>query len=421
MSTLPAPIARAGDASALSLTRTGQSISARSGLIQWHHPWFIAPAWVAKGEGRWMATVKAGFVNDDTPVFQTTVRDQQEADLDFGINPLTGKPFFSDPIFARPEANTDVLTIAIPLTLNPAIPLTFRAIGYDALAPGEAVPQFFLDRGAAQKPRSLSDITDDDILASDTVEDLIPKNAGPPANLRLLRVCDLILHQPRVGLTSQILIEPGLATGQSHILQLLGVANTVPGDTLRVIVGVFTESSPPAIDPLSGDYTEPPYDEILIGKVWLLSPPGTAAGSDPDGSWQPFVSHALFWNLSYLPGVFRVPVIDPGIGVIPPLAFGAAQVVLNYFTSAISDMLQDALNIVTASSLAGTFWTPTGGGHDAGLPVVATPKRGGAVGLDKGAQIAAAQLAALNAKRVQQLDPDFPYTAMPFKPELLNP
>jgi hypothetical protein len=85
-------------------------------------------------------------------VFQTIVRGRAREENDFGINPLTGKPFFSDPIFAHSTDSGAATTVAIPLTLEPQIPLSFRAIGWDAAAAGEVVPAFFIHRGAAQRP-----------------------------------------------------------------------------------------------------------------------------------------------------------------------------------------------------------------------------------------------------------------------------
>jgi hypothetical protein len=428
MTAFSSPTLRASGGAILGQVPAGKVISAVGGVRKWRHPWFVLPSWVGDdteqngGTGKWVATVKAGFVNDTAPVFQTTVREQEAADQDFGINPLTGRPFFCDPIFAQPRQDTTTRTIAIPLTLEPAIPLSLRAIGWDALAPTEPVPKFFLERGAAAHPQVASeDNLDSDEAVDDAVDLLNTPPADPPPGLRLLRVCDLILHQPRLALTSQIDIEPGLATGQTHVQQTLSIASEVPGDALRVLAGMYQPPDAASIDPLTGDYTEPPYDELIIAKVFLLSPPNTPPHSDADASWTAYVSHGLFWNLSYQPGVFRAPPADPGIGFIPPLAGGAGQIVINYLTSAISDMLQDALNLVTASSLAGKWWTPTGGGHRADFPLPTPAVAKGATGLDKTGRLAAQAVAAARARQAESLDPDYPYSAMGFDPTLLTP
>jgi hypothetical protein len=232
------------------------------------------------------------------------------------------------------------------------------------------------------------------------------------------------LHQPRLALTSQISIEPGLAIGQTHVQQLLSVASEVPGDTLRVLAGTYLPPEQAGIDPLTGDYTEPPYDELRIATVYLLSPPDAAPHSEPDGKWEAYVAHGLFWNLSYQPGIFRAPAVDPGIGFIPPLAGGAAQIVINYLTSAISDILQDAENLVMGASLAGTWSAPTGGGHRADFPPsnpsIGSESATGTTGLDKAGQLAAQAKAKQRAQANGALDPDYPFFAMPFRPELLS-
>src|SRR4029078_4955919 len=47
-------------------------------------------------------------------------------------------------------------------------------------------------------------------------------------------------------------------------------------------------------------------DEIHVATVWMVSPPGwtppldaTADTAQPDGTWEPYVEHKLFWNLNH--------------------------------------------------------------------------------------------------------------------------
>ena len=84
------------------------------------------------------------------------------------------------------------------------MPMPWMALGVDGVA-GEAVPQFFQDRGV-----HLATAVDVD----DPESAIAPVN--PPAGNRLLRKCDVVLHQPRAGLVSNVQIGDGLATGQAN-------------------------------------------------------------------------------------------------------------------------------------------------------------------------------------------------------------
>lgn len=401
------PRQQGGAGAHLALSRAGQSLSA-AGRGKWRHPWETRAAWVPEAQ-RWAAVVEAGFVNERAPSVRTTVIEQGAlGPYDFGINPLTGRPFFSDHVFAplgRAEKPSQTV-VDIPLYLDPVVPLTFRALGYDGL-PGFPVPQFFLDRGAAEAPR----------VSVDEGGGITTEIADPPRNLRLLRACDVWVHQPRLALTSEITFPSDFVFGTSLVTQTLGVRNAVAGDTLRVISGTFTQT-PIAIDPTRNDYEEQAWDDVLIGTVFLLSPPNAVPGSAPDGTWQPFVRHSLFWNLCWVPGFFRPVTTSSGTPFIPPLAAGAAQLVINFLVASLNDLTSQALNILTAHSLAGTFYTATGGGSASAFPVpAAVPAR---TGLDKRARLAAAATAAARARRATRLDPPFPFTAVPFDPALLH-
>ena len=387
----------------------GQVISRADAGKPWRHPWFVRPAWSARAQ-RWIATVKPGFVNGRAPIWRTTVKEQAAAQVANGINPLTGKPFFSDPVFAQPKTTPATeRTIDIPLTLSPAIPLVFRALGFDG-ASDEAVPAYFVRLGAAQHPQ-----LNLDAIAGGDLSSLTP---DVPQNLRLLRAADVWVHQPRFALTSDITFPAGLVTGAGIATQTLGLRSAVPGDKLRVMTGKLTP--PPGIDPTRFDFEDVPWDELLIATVFLLSPPHTPSGSAPDASWLPFVRHGLFWNLNYVPATPAFSPADPTIPFLPPLAAGAAQLVTNYLIASINDLTQQALNLVTAHDLSGTFYTPTGGGHDATFPEEPIAPAQGRTGLDKAGRLAARAVAARRAAKAAKLDPDFPFTAVLFDPALLS-
>jgi hypothetical protein len=403
---------RPGAGMTLTATRFGEVISA-SPSARFKHPWFTTPAW-SPSAGRWVAMVNPGFVNERTPIYRATVEEQKTAGNPWEINPLTGKQFFSDPIFSSQSSTAQsTRTVDLPLYLNPAIPLDFRGVGFDG-DPTSPVPQFFLNLGVAKAPQGPSQ---DDLFSGNANSE----PSAPPANLRLLRACDLWLHQPRLALTSEITLEPGIVTGRSNVTQTLGVRSPAASDALRIFQGTFTPftSATAGIDPLSNDYDEPAYDELLISTVFLLSPPNTPPGTAPDPTWQAYVRHNLFWNLHWAQPPFRPVVNDPSISNPIVLAGGAAQLVVNFLTASINDMNQQALNMIQGHSLAGSFWTPSGGGKDATFAALATaqkPKSGPDRQTNRAAQIAAEQ----SAKRSTQLDPDFPYNAQPFPTSLLT-
>jgi hypothetical protein len=399
---------RAAQRAKVNKTPGGQTIELGD-RSKWRHPWFTQPVYIA-AERRWIATVLPGFVNGRAPVYRTTVREMEELP-DYGINPLNGERHFSRWVFRQPGSRATTTRIDIPLYHRPAIALNFRKLGFDG--DGD-VPQFFLERGVQAKPKDLGQ----QLLGGGVNVQSLQRKPGS----RLLRASDIVLHQPRTAITSDISIEPGIVTGISNVTQTLGLRSAAADDVLKIMsTARFAPTAPLAagIDPLAGNYEEATWDEILVSTVYLLSPPGVPLESEPDSRWTSFVRHGLFWNLSYAQPKFGAKPTDPGVPYIPPLAGGAAQLVINFVTAAINDATQQALNILQAHSMAGHFWTATGGGSDSVIPEVTTPARG-KTGLDKAGRLAAGRASVISAMRKTKLDPDFPFRAEPFPMDLLS-
>lgn len=389
-------------------TRIGQVggsfiVGAQGAKRPWRHPWFTQLGWSA-GLKRWVAYVNPGLVNGKAPVARTTTVEQEKATgRDFGINPLSGQRYFSAHVFNQAATTEEAGDeIDVPLYLAPAIPLVWRNVGWDA--PGSAVPEFFEKRGVAAKPAI-------------NLENLTAAEPSRPPGLRLLRECDLVLHQPRLALTSQIEITPGtgLAFGQSIVKQTLSLRSHTPGDVLSVFAGTFR--APVGFNPLpafpAADFEEENWDELLIARVYLLSPVGAADNSEPDGTWLPFVKHELFWNLAYRTPVLRLLPGDGDAPFIPPLAGGAAQIVINYLTATLNDLLRQATNLIFAHSMAGSWWTQTGGGSNAEFPQEEVTTPNGA-GFAHGQKLRQQQAAQRQADTSERLDPPFPYRARTF-------
>jgi hypothetical protein len=192
-------------------------------------------------------------------------------------------------------------------------------------------------------------------------------------------------------------------------------------DVLRVYSGQYQLAE--QIDPVNNVFEEQAWDELKISTVYLLSPSGAKPGSEPDGTWQPFVQHGLFWNLNWIPArlfnaidVADTPNALSGLGA---LGAGLLLPIVNTLGAATNDLAQMELNQITARSQAGTWWTPTGGGHTYAEAPIAPPAVGG---LSKAARVAAAGRArAESANRAQEarrrLDPPFPFRAIGFNPE----
>ncbi len=377
----------------------------------WRHPWQVTPGWSPE-QRSWLAQIEPGFVNAHTPIYRKKLVGKGPG-RDFGTNPLTGEKYFSADVFSHSEPVPTAHSIDLPLYLLPQIPLSFYNIGFDG-QPQLPVPSFFLDRNVAPAPPQPDALA----LLQDGGASL-DLNPPPPPGLRLLRACSLILHQPRAALTSEITLQPGLVTGISNVTQTLGVRFPPSSDVLRVTTGYFNPVYSP-LDVLEGIYEEPTWDELAIATVYLLSPPHTPPGTVADGTWQVFVRHALFWNLHYHTPNFRPAVNNTSVPFIPPLAGGAAQPVINLLTASLNDLTNQALNIVTAHSLAGSFWTATGGGHESVFPDPVPTSAAGKTGLDKDGRIARGTLLAAARKRARRLDPPFPFRGERFPTHLLN-
>jgi hypothetical protein len=403
----------------------GRSVS-MSRRREWRHPWFTTPIWQPKRK-TWAAFVLAGFVNGRAPMVTTTAGELREA----------RGTFFGQLVDARSGAAEieqlarlaiggsedsglpDNTRLDVPLYQNPPVGLhAWRAIGWDGT---ERAPQFFLDRGVKNPPPgAASQLQSGGRIALNTVT--------PPKGLRLLRACDIILHQPRTALSSSISIEAGFATGISNVRQTLDLREALDNDRLRIVTGAYNEIAQnnlnfvAASSLLASDYEEKTWDEIKVSTVYLLSPPNLETGSQPDATWQPFVAHTLFWNLFWAQPNFRTVVFDDIfrslVGTVSIIGGGAGFGAVNFIAASINDATQAAFNLLNANSMAGTFWTPTGGGTTSTVPV--TIPAPAPVGINKAANLAAKARAAAAEKINRRLDPPFPYEGRKFNLSLLN-
>ncbi len=413
--------------SRLSKNALGDSLSMQGGRV-WRHPWFTVAQWMPLKKA-WCAFVVAGFVNGVAPMVRTTAGDLREArGTFFGqlADARTGAAELAQLALLAVGGGDDAgladnASLDVPLYQNPPIGLhQWRNIGWDGSA---AVPQFFLDRGVNKPQAAVSGNADTGLTVN------TGKLDAPKGN-RLLRACDIIVHQPRTALTSSITISPdgGMVTGLSAVNQTLGFRDAAANDRLKIQTGTYSAfqqnklNFSGATNVMASDYEEKNWDEVLVSTVYLLSPPDAAPESQPDATWQAFAKHNLFWNLAWAqPQVqpfFNMDIFRSITGLVSVLGGGAGVGLVNFIAASINDATQGAYNILQAQSLSGSFWTPTGGGTTSATPAAAVA----AVkpGLDKAASAAAKAQAATAEKRNRTLDPAFPFEGQKFNLSLLK-
>lgn len=426
--------ARAGDQGAIragsnaKLTRGpgGYSVSIGGAQKEWEHPWQTKLHWLGD-LGQWVATVRPGFVNGEAPVVRTRAEVAKSLAGRFYNGLITARSGEDDIRRAAELASEDKKrfefdgNIDVKLYNNPPVTLPMRSLGFDSGGGlGTAVPSFFRKLGVNESP---TPATNGFTNAQAVVNSL---NQTPPKGNRLLRAADIIVHQPRLALTSTVTLSPGIVTGISNVSQTLGLRSAAPGDRLLVrAVALWDPASDASFDPLAGDYEEPAYDELLVATVYFVSPPDAAPQSMPDEQWVGYVRHSLFWNLTYLPRtVLEVPQLDDSVGqlitLVNVLGGGTGGFAANFIAASLNDATQNAFNLITAHSMAGTWWTSTGGGSSSEFPAEMPAAAKQANGFDKAAAVQARRIAAARALKAMRLDPPFPYRAVPFTPSLLN-
>jgi len=288
-----------------------------------------------------------------------------------------------------------------PITDGPRIAMSYRDIGVDDLT-GNAVPPFFaalgVHAGVAFNPEEPGDT-----------------QSNIPPNNRVLRACDYVLQQPRYALSAVTTVGDAIADGYD-IITTLNIGPPDPSQKLMVYTTGQWTPTQTTIDPTTGVYQEPTYDEILIATLYLLSPPGMGQGDMPDATWTAYTQHNLFWNLSYGHNTniqqpqnqqITFPIALPSAGLFEPI--------ISAILAPVNDAVSQIEAQIAAHSLAGSFWTQGGCSPIAtGTSTAEAPN----YGLNKAAAVAAENAAASAAPA--PLDPAFPYTCQQFPTQLLS-
>lgn len=367
------------------VARTGfrQRLSGSAGQ-SWQHPWEIdctfvmRPAAERGGEnapiGDWRATVNPGFVNGRPAYIEMPAEWIRElvatgvsGARDFGINPLTGKPYFSEWVFNnRTPPTRDVVAGGpggpVRLTHSPAPYIVLggwrnpvAASGLSAsdegdiiYGKGEGYPEFFESIGV--RPPAPGGKT----------------SAAPfdPLRTRQIRALDIVLTQPRPGssLTIQELnfvtdnfthqidttFTTAYYTAQAGRAKLAAVSKYVPLEQQWI-------DSPFLGLPMNAG--DPQIDQLKMATIWMVSPPGTPEDAQPDHTWEPYVEHFVFWNLWHSVRFVPPAVKLPPLKLVTGLGLGILDFLANAFLAPINSAMDEAYSFLNQSDMRGKFWS----------------------------------------------------------------
>lgn len=405
--------------------RLGRSLDFAARPV-WRHPWFTTAEWMPKS-GRWVARVKPGFVNGRAPMVATTAAEMREAQGSFfgqlvdarsGAAEIAQLAALSTMVW-EDEGWADNTRLDAPLYANPPIRLyDWRRLGWDGSAP----PLFLQQRGVGMPAKSVSaQLQAGGKIKADTLT--------PPQGNRLAVATDIFIQQPRAALTSQIEVSPsGMVTGMSNVRQTLGVRAAYAGEPLRIMAGTYEPLAQERMrfqgaGTLVADYEEQTWDQLPISTVYLASPPDAPLGAAPDATWQPYVAHATFWNLSWAQPraerAFSDDIFRSLLATVSVLGGGAGLGMANYLAASINDATQSAFNVLQATSLEGSFWTATGTGTAGRSAEKSGPPKKSPQTLDKAVNERARAAEKFQAF-LTSMDPAFPYEARAFHRQLLQ-
>jgi len=302
----------------------------------WQHPFTILPYWDSKfvltneeqetlkrPKGAWCLKVSPGFINGHAPAISVPTNLVPD-----GVKVWGNKYGKQDRKHARLANFTQVLLTDewTPfMKVNGFMDARGAVFGATPALPIN-VPKFFRGLRAMDKPKTdpldafFSMATAGGLgygpvptAGEKFALDILGGGAGPvfvnhkdddgfPEGDRYLHFCDVVLEIDRPA-TRQI-----FQYDEFGLLRYAGFQIDPPDSGLynaRIYnISVYLIPNPPTLEDIwFGTYIEPKIDEIVLARVFWLSPSKPMLDPDqpiiPDGSWMPFVRHNVFWNMSY--------------------------------------------------------------------------------------------------------------------------
>ena len=305
----------------------------------WRPPWYSRLSWDAERAG-WEVETKPGFC----------VRSPHREGSPRVVIPVDGVDVpLGDP---RPGQATDGVPVRLPIAAG-----SWRAIGTDAETLGdeaEAVPPFFLERGVRAPNRVVVD------RLTSTVSSRLAGLAADqdPATARLLRACDLVLQADRPAVRIDWEQADGAASGVGFARGALTIASApnARGPAWLRIRKAPRESEASVLALAAGGFAQAPWDVITIATLYLLSPPGTTSGTDPDETWEPHVAQRVYWNLAYEVDIDTGAALPDPITLPVPLAAGVGQPLVNAITAGLNDQAALVTAAVDGARIEGRFY-----------------------------------------------------------------
>jgi hypothetical protein len=200
----------------------------------------------------------------------------------------------------------------------------------------EKVPDFFKRLGVA-----------------DASTDLL----GQPAETqRLLKACDVVLNQPRVGLTNDVSIS---AAAVDTTLVNINPGFFVPPDREASVTAtpkyVSQELALTFADLLFQRFIDTPTDRLHLSTFYLLSPQLPLLDPSNLEGWQPYIKYNCHHNLVHATQQIERRAEFVPLSLVVPLAGGVAQPLINYILAEANFFAQAALDFFQQRKLNGKF------------------------------------------------------------------
>ena len=296
-------------------TSAGVLISPTLLSTVWNHPWKLHPRWVEddNGDGHWSVTITPGFVN--------------------GADAVIGKS--GKPLTADPTPTLEISSFRDATGMNSHYPALFKKLG--ARKPLEPDPAL----SGTLKENAQVEVT------------LFPDQYGT----RRLMAADFLLHIDHMGVrTDTFFADPTTGNLVIHSPAFTPSVSRYP-NRIQAVPEYTAVQYPTMLDRMMGTMDEPNFDQLLLGTLWLLSPPDEPNDTEPGPTWQPYTQHFVFWNLGYA-NVNEFNYTNPQpITIHTGLAFGLLDSIGNSMLAPINDAYADVMNGLNETSMRGYFWT----------------------------------------------------------------